>query len=107
MDLKRESYLKKIRPFYETDLIKVISGVRRGGKSTLLEAIKNEIIENGISGDQIIFINLEDMIYEHIKNADDLHKEISSRIINDRKYYIFIDEVQHVAHFEKALAFRN
>jgi len=104
MDLKRESYLEKIRPFYETDLIKVISGVRRGGKSTLLETIKNEIIENGISGDQIIFINLEDMLYEHIKNADDLHKEISSRIINDGKYYIFIDEVQHVEHFEKALA---
>ena len=104
MKLKRETYLKQIRPFYEVDLIKVITGIRRSGKSILLETIKDELIKNGISGDHIIFINLEDLDYEYIKTASDLNKEIKSRILDKNKYYIFIDEVQHVNEFEKALA---
>ncbi len=104
MKLKRETYLQQIRPFYEVDLIKVITGIRRSGKSILLETIKDELIENGISGDHIIFINLEDLDYEYIETASDLNKEIKSRIIDKKKYYIFIDEVQHVNEFEKALA---
>ncbi len=104
MKLKRETYLQQIRPFYEVDLIKVITGIRRSGKSILLETIKDELIENGISGDHIIFINLEDLDYEYIETASDLNKEIKSRIIDKKKYYIFIDEVQHVNKFEKALA---
>lgn len=104
MKLKRETYLQQIRPFYEVDLIKVITGIRRSGKSILLETIKDELIKNGISGDHIIFINLEDLDYEYIKTASDLNKEIKSRILDKNKYYIFIDEVQHVNEFEKALA---
>ena len=104
MKLKRETYLKQIRPFYEVDLIKIITGIRRSGKSILLETIKDELIKNGISGDHIIFINLEDLDYEYIKTASDLNKEIKSRILDKNKYYIFIDEVQHVDEFEKALA---
>ena len=104
MKLKRETYLQQIRPFYEVDLIKVITGIRRSGKSILLETIKDELIKNGISGDHIIFINLEDLDYEYIETASDLNKEIKSRIIDKKKYYIFIDEVQHVNEFEKALA---
>lgn len=61
MKLKRETYLEQIRPYYETDLIKVITGVRRCGKSILLESIRDELIEQGISGDHIIYINLEDL----------------------------------------------
>ncbi len=104
MKLKRETYLQQIRPFYEVDLIKVITGIRRSGKSILLETIKDELIENGISGDHIIFINLEDLDYEYIETASDLNKEIKSRILDKNKHYIFIDEVQHVNEFEKALA---
>ncbi len=104
MKLKRETYLQQIRPFYEVDLIKVITGIRRSGKSILLETIKDELIKNGISGDHIIFINLEDLDYEYIKTASDLNKEIKFRILDKNKYYIFIDEVQHVEEFEKALA---
>ena len=61
MKLKRETYLSQIRPYYEADLIKVITGVRRSGKSVLLESIRDELIENGINNDHIIYINLEDM----------------------------------------------
>lgn len=104
MKLKREVYLQQIRPFYEVDLIKVITGIRRSGKSILLETIKDEIISNGTSGDHIIFLNLEDLDYEYIDTASQLNKEIKSRIIDNSKYYIFIDEIQHIKEFEKALA---
>lgn len=104
MRLKREIYLRQIRPYYDVDLIKVITGVRRAGKSILLDTIKDELIENGVDGSHIIYINLEDMDYEYIENASDLNKEIKSRITDNGKYYIFLDEIQHIKEFEKALA---
>ena len=104
MKLKRESYLSQIRPYYESDIIKVITGVRRSGKSVLLETIRDELIQNGIKGDHIIYLNLEDLDFEFIKTASDLNKEIKNRIIDSEKYYIFLDEIQHIEEFEKALA---
>jgi hypothetical protein len=104
MKLKRETYLKQIRPYYEVDLIKVITGVRRAGKSILLETIKDELIESGIQGDHIVYINLEEMDFDYIVNASELNKEIKSRIRDEGKYYIFLDEIQHVEDFERALA---
>lgn len=104
MRLKREMYLEQIRPYYDSDIIKVITGVRRCGKSMLLDEIKDELLGQGISSDKIIYLNLEDMDYEYIVNASDLNKEIKSRISDNGKYYIFLDEVQHVKDFEKALA---
>ena len=61
MRLKREHYLEQIRPYYEVDLIKVITGVRRSGKSILLETIRDELIERGVDGDHLIYLNLEDL----------------------------------------------
>ena len=104
MRLKREMYLEQIRPYYDSDIIKVITGVRRCGKSMLLDEIKDELLGQGISSDKIIYLNLEDMDYEYIVNASDLNKEVKSRISDKGKYYIFLDEVQHVKDFEKALA---
>ena len=104
MRLKREMYLEQIRPYYDSDIIKVITGVRRCGKSLLLDEIKDELLGQGIASDKIIYLNLEDMDYEYIVNASDLNKEIKSRISDNGKYYIFLDEVQHVKDFEKALA---
>ena len=104
MLIKREKYLEAIRPYYEVDLIKVITGIRRCGKSIILQTIKDEILKKGISGDHIIYINLEDIDFEYIKLATDLNKEVKSRIVDNKKYYIFIDEIQHVKNFEKALA---
>ena len=104
MRLKRETYLEQIRPYYDSDIIKVITGVRRCGKSILLETIKDELTESGISGDQIIYLNLEDMDYDYISDGADLNREIKSRVSGDKKYYIFLDEIQHVKSFEKALA---
>ena len=99
MRLKRETYLEQIRPYYDSDIIKVITGVRRSGKSILLDTIKDELSDRGIAGDHII-----DLDYDYIENASDLNREIKSRISQDGKYYIFLDEIQHVMGFEKALA---
>jgi hypothetical protein len=104
MKLKRETYLSQIRPYYDVDLIKVITGVRRAGKSILLETIKDELIEKGVSGDHIIYMNFEDMDFEYIQTASDLNKEVKGRIKDESKYYIFLDEIQHIENFEKALA---
>ena len=104
MNLVREDYLKLIRPYYDVDLIKVITGIRRSGKSVLMETIKDEIIANGVNGSHIISINLEDLDYSFITDIKDLHKEIESRIQDKDKYYIFLDEIQHIENFEKLLA---
>ena len=104
MRLKREVYLEQIRPYFDSDIIKVIVGVRRAGKSILLDTIKDELIDNGISGDNIIYINFEDIDYDYIVDASDLNKEIKTRVSGTGKYYIFLDEIQHIKNFEKALA---
>ena len=104
MYLRREHYLEMIRPYYDVDLIKVITGVRRGGKSVIVQTIRDEILESGIPADHIIFLNLEDLDYEYIVNASDLNLDIKARIRDADKYYIFLDEIQHVKDFEKALA---
>ena len=99
----REKYLSKIRPFYDQDLIKVIMGVRRCGKSVLLLQIMEELKANGISESQIIYINFEYEDYSFIKNDMDLHNYIKEKIVNDDKYYLFFDEIQNVEQWEKAI----
>ena len=102
--IKRERYLAKIRPFYGVDLIKVLTGVRRCGKSILLEQIEEEFVANGFSEDHIIRINFEDLAYEKIRTADKLNKYVQKHIKDSEKYLIFLDEIQHVSNFEKVLA---
>lgn len=104
MRLIRKKYLNIIRPYYDVDLIKVITGVRRAGKSVILECIRDELSASGVAPDHIVFINLEDLDYEGIRTASDLNREIKARIADDGRYYLFIDEIQHVEGFEKALA---
>lgn len=104
MYIKREQYLKEIRQYYEIDLIKVITGIRRSGKSKLLESIIEEIKEIGINDDHIIYINFEDLDYEFIDTAQKLNKFIKDKIFDQNKYFIFLDEIQHVDQFEKAIA---
>ncbi len=101
---KRENYLKKIRGFYdEYDIIKVITGVRRCGKSTLMEIIVSELIERGVSEDNIIFINLDKRGYKSIKTADALEQCIDEKNTSDGLKYLFIDEIQNVNGFEEVI----
>lgn len=99
----REKYLSKIRPFYDQDLIKVIMGVRRCGKSVILLQIIDELKAKGIPNSQIIYINFEYEDFSFIKNDKDLHNYIKNLIVNDDKYYLFFDEIQNVEHWEKAI----
>ena len=99
----REKYLSKIRPFYDQDLIKVIMGIRRCGKSVILLQIIDELKEKGIPESQIIYINFENEDYSFIKDDLDLHNYIKEKIINTEKYYLFFDEIQNVKHWEKAI----
>ena len=104
MLFKREKYLKKIRPFYHADdIIKVITGVRRCGKSSLMEMIAGEIRETGISDDNIIYLDLDKRENRKIKTPDQLEALIESKIKNPGMNYLFIDEVQNVAGFEEVI----
>ena len=101
--IKRELYLSKIRPFYDSDLIKVIVGIRRAGKSTIMMQIIDELKDKNISEEQIIYINFEYKEFSFIRNDDDLYSYIKSFIKNDSKYYIFLDEIQNVDKWEKTV----
>lgn len=104
MLFKREKYLKKIRPFYhDDDIIKVITGVRRCGKSSLMETIAEELKDSGVPEENIIYLDLDKRENRKIKSADDLEKLIESNIKSDKLNYIFIDEVQNVAGFEEVI----
>lgn len=100
----REEYLAKIRPFYDSKYIKAITGIRRCGKSELLKQIMGEILETGISKDHIIQLDLEGRSGEGITTRKKLEAKIDSLIKDDGKYYIFIDEIQHIKKFEEAIA---
>ncbi|HBX53589.1 MAG: hypothetical protein A2275_11860 [Bacteroidetes bacterium RIFOXYA12_FULL_35_11] len=103
--IKREKYLKKIKPFIDKPLIKAITGIRRCGKSVLLQQICDELLERGVSTGQIISINKELYEYDFIKNYTDLHRYVSSkRDLNSKKtYYVFVDEVQEIDQWEKCI----
>lgn len=101
--IKREKYLKNIRPFYDADLIKVIMGIRRCGKSTILKQIMDELKERNIKDDQIIYMNFEFIDYIDIKDAKILNEYVEKRMVNSEKYYLFFDEIQNVANWEKAI----
>ena len=77
--IKRELYMSRIRPFIGTELIKVMTGIRRCGKSVMLELIKQELTESGVSPTQFVSINFEDMSYSHLQTAQALHDEITAR----------------------------
>ena len=101
--IKREKYLKKIRPFYEQDLIKVITGIRRCGKSVILNQIMDELRQSGVKDEQIIYINFEFTDYIDINDAKKFNDFIEKKLINKNKYYVFFDEIQNVDRWEKVV----
>lgn len=110
MDLfVREKYLKKLRGFYnDTEIIKVITGVRRSGKSCLMQTVRDELIKSGIAEENIVFLDLDSRKYRKIKTADALEELIDSFPSPQGIRYLFIDEIQNVENFEEIInSFRD
>lgn len=102
--IKRERYLEKIRPFYDSELVKVLTGMRRSGKSVMLDLIKEELVANGVSKEQLLHYNFEKLSNAVFCTAQSLHKEINERAKNVQgKVYLFFDEIQEVENWEKAI----
>ena len=102
MLLIRERYLKKIRPFYDLDIIKVLVGSRRAGKSMVLQMIINELLTKGVEEDQIVYLNFEKEEFGYIDDHKKLDEYVLKRVQN-KKMYLFFDEIYHVKNFEKAI----
>ena len=101
--LKRELYLKRIRDFYDSDLIKILVGIRRCGKSVILEQIIGELKNKGINEDHIIYVNFEFIEFEELTDYKKLNNYIKEKIKDSSMYYLFFDEIQNVDKFEKVV----
>ena len=101
--LKRELYLKRIREFYDSDLIKILVGIRRCGKSVILEQIIEELKNKGIDEKHIIYVNFEFIEFEELTDYKKLNTYVKERIQDDKMYYLFFDEIQNVDNFEKVV----
>ena len=101
--LKRELYLKRIRDFYDSDLIKILVGIRRCGKSVILEQIIEELKNKGINDDHIIYVNFEFIEFEELTDYKKLNNYIKEKIKDSSMYYLFFDEIQNVENFEKVV----
>lgn len=102
--IKRELYMSRIRPFIGNELIKVLTGLRRSGKSVMLELVQDELIAQGVSSEQFISYNFEDMKNAQLCTAEALHEEISRRVAGMKSpVYLFFDEIQEVDSWEKCV----
>ncbi len=99
----RDIYLNKLITFKDKPLIKVITGIRRCGKSTLLDLFEEYLLNTGIKKENIIHMNFEDLTYDEIKDYKDLNKYIKEKILDNDKKYIILDEIQQVSNWEKAI----
>ena len=102
--IKRNSYLKKIIPFIDTDLVKVLTGLRRSGKSVMMELIKEELLKRGVEAEQILSVNFEDINYIELREHFKLNDWVKEKSINIKgKIYLFLDEIQEVANWEQII----
>lgn len=100
--IERPNYLQELISFREKDLIKIVTGIRRCGKSTLFDLYVEYLLSNGVDKNQIIRINLEEYEFNDIVDYNDLYNYVNSKLFNDKMNYVFIDEVQKITDFQKA-----
>jgi len=101
--IQRQAYLDSLISFRDKKLIKVVTGIRRCGKSTLFELFQDYLRSDGVADEQIISVNIEEGEYDEIETYRQLYGFITDRLVKDKKTYIFLDEVQRVADFQKAV----
>ncbi len=101
--IERNNYLEDLISFKDKNLIKVVTGIRRCGKSTMFELYQDYLTQNGVSSEQIIAVNLEDGDYRNIRNSEKLYGYVVEKLVNDKTNYVFLDEVQQVRNFQEAV----
>jgi predicted AAA+ superfamily ATPase len=101
--IPRPEYIESIKPFIGKPQIKVITGIRRSGKSTVLRLLEKEIRQGGVQSEQLISINFESFRYSELLEASRLYEFVSNKIDSKKKYYVFLDEIQDVQNWEKAV----
>ncbi|MCF2611867.1 ATP-binding protein [Fusobacterium perfoetens] len=101
--IKRDLYLNKIKPFIDKEIIKVLTGIRRSGKSVMLKLLMNEILSQEVSKEQIIYLNFEDLKNRSLCSFDVLHNYILKNSEKNKKTYLFLDEIQEVTSWEKCI----
>ena len=99
----RDNYLAWLLKWRDQQIIKVVTGVRRCGKSTLFAMYQDHLLANGVARAQIIAINFEDLAFEALTDYHALYEYVCKRLLPDKMNYIFLDEIQQVAHYEKAV----
>lgn len=101
--IQRTNYLQELKDFRDTRLIKIVTGIRRCGKSTMFELYQDYLHENGVAEEQILSINFEDVEYEYLQDYKVLHSYVTERLCPDKMNYIFFDEIQSVPEYQKAV----
>ncbi len=99
----RTEYMQRLKAFKDNKIIKVVTGLRRSGKSTLLEMFRNELLQSGVQPEQIQYINFELMKYDALRNYKQLYDLVTERALPDKKNYLFFDEIQQVSGWEKTV----
>lgn len=101
--IKRKEYLKQLLSWKDQNIIKVLTGIRRCGKSTILKLYQEYLLNNGIDPSQIISINFEELEYENLQDYKKLYQYIKDRLVENKMMYIFLDEIQNVPSYEKVV----
>ena len=101
--IARDLYLEQLRFYIDKPFIKIITGIRRSGKSTVLLLLREKLLEQGVKLGQIIYVNFESFAFSDLSTAENLYGYISSRIQEDKKNYLLLDEIQEVKDWEKCI----
>ena len=101
--IERKEYLEKLMAWKDRQVIKVITGVRRCGKSTLMEMFQDHLREGGVSEEQLIAVNLEDYDFRELRKPDRLYAYVKERIVKGKRMYLFLDEIQHCEGFQEVV----
>ena len=99
----RTEYMQRLKAFKDNKIIKVVTGLRRSGKSTLLEMFRDELLQSGVQSEQIQYINFELMKYDAVRNYKQLYDLVTEKALPDKKNYLFFDEIQQVSGWEKTV----
>lgn len=101
--VKRDAYIEKLKTFIGKPIIKIITGIRRSGKSTVLKLLTEEVIKTGVKTSEIIYFNFESFANSHLTSSKSLYEEVKNKITTSKKYYLLFDEIQEVHQWEKAV----